>query len=61
MRRTWSNWDMLQSDEGKQRLKEIFLRSIEQSGHVKIYTVLGSVLSSGMSYLCFCSCYLKRL
>lgn len=49
MRRTWSNWDMLEADGGKQRLKEIFLRSIEQSGRVKIYTVLDSVSSSGMS------------
>ena len=49
MRRTWSNWDMLQASDGEKRLKEIFLRSIEQSGHVKIYTVLDGCSSSGMS------------
>lgn len=49
MRRNWSNWDMCQADDGEKRLREIFLRSIEQSGRVKIYTVLDSVSSSGMS------------
>ncbi len=49
MHRNWSNWDMLEADDGQQRLKDIFLRSIEQSGCVKIYTVLDSVSSSGMS------------
>ena len=44
MRRTWSNWEM--STEG---LKEVFEKSIKQSGTVKIYTVLNHVSSSGMT------------
>lgn len=44
MRRTWSNWEM--STEG---LKEVFEKSIKQSGTVRIFTVLNHVSSSGMS------------
>ena len=45
----YSNWDMTQSEDGIKRLKDIFLRSIEQSGRVRIYTVLDQRSSSGMS------------
>lgn len=48
-RRNWSNWDMTQSKEGTERLKELFERSIIQCGEVRIYTVLNSVSSSGMT------------
>ena len=44
MRRSWSNWEM--STEG---LKEVFEKSIKQSGTVKIFTVLNHVSSSGMT------------
>lgn len=44
MRRTWSNWEM--STEG---LKEVFEKSIKQSGTVRIFTVLNHVSSSGMT------------
>lgn len=44
MRRSWSNWEM--STEG---LKEVFEKSIKQSGTVRIFTVLNHVSSSGMT------------
>lgn len=44
MRRIWSNWEM--STEG---LKEVFEKSIKQSGTVRIFTVLNHVSSSGMT------------
>lgn len=40
----WSNWEM--STEG---LKEVFEKSIKQSGTVRIFTVLNHVSSSGMT------------
>lgn len=49
MRRTWSNWDMSQASDGIERLKELFEKSITQSGRVRIYTVLNHVSSSGMT------------
>lgn len=40
----WSNWEM-----GTEGLKEVFEKSIKQSGTVRIYTVLNHVSSSGMT------------
>ena len=40
----WSNWQMSEDS-----LKEVFEKSIEQSGKVRIYTVLNHVSSSGMT------------
>lgn len=44
MRRNWSNWEM-----GTEGLKEVFEKSIKQSGTVRIFTVLNHVSSSGMT------------
>ncbi len=44
MRRTWSNWEM-----STEKLKEVFEKSIKQSGTVRIFTVLNHVSSSGMT------------
>ena len=44
MHRNWSNWEM-----GTEGLKEVFEKSIKQSGTVRIFTVLNHVSSSGMS------------
>ena len=40
----WSNWEM-----GTEGLKEVFEKSIAQTGEVRIYTVLNHVSSSGMT------------
>ena len=44
MRRQWSNWQM-----STEQLKEVFNKSIEQSGTVRIFTVLNHVSSTGMT------------
>lgn len=44
MRRTWSNWQM-----STEQLKEVFNKSIVQSGAVRIFTVLNHVSSTGMT------------
>lgn len=44
MRRQYSNWQMSEDS-----LKEVFEKSIKQSGEVKIFTVLNHVSSSGMT------------
>lgn len=40
----WSNWEM-----GTEGLKEVFEKSVKQTGEVRIYTVLNYVSSSGMT------------
>ena len=45
----WSNWDMLESENGAERLKKIFQDVIDRSGEVRIYTVLDQCSASGMS------------
>ena len=44
MRRQWSNWQMSEDS-----LKDIFDKSIKQSGTVRIFTVLNHVSPSGMT------------
>lgn len=45
----WSNWWMLDANDGEKQLKELFEEVIEQAGEVRIYTVLDSCSASGMS------------
>lgn len=45
----WSNWWILESDDGAERLKKLFEEVLKQSGEVRIYTVLDGCSSSGMS------------